>query len=115
MEHLGREAAQAGARTPWREEVWARLAGNLRFVPGAFDDDAAFDLLGQRLADLCDAHGIGGNAAFYLSIPPAAFPVVLKQVQRTRLADSAHHGGWPKEYERDYLERVRAWFDRYLK
>jgi dipeptidyl aminopeptidase/acylaminoacyl peptidase len=27
----------------------------------------------------------------------------------------AHHGGWPKEYERDYLERVRVWFDRYLK
>ena len=27
----------------------------------------------------------------------------------------AHHGGWPAEFERDYLERVRAWFDRYLK
>ncbi|MBM4220208.1 MAG: S9 family peptidase [Gammaproteobacteria bacterium] len=27
----------------------------------------------------------------------------------------AHHGGWPKEFERDYLERVTAWFDRYLK
>jgi len=27
----------------------------------------------------------------------------------------AHHSGWPKEFERDYLERVQAWFDRYLK
>ena len=27
----------------------------------------------------------------------------------------AHHGGWSKEFERDYLERVRAWFDKYLK
>ena len=27
----------------------------------------------------------------------------------------AHHGGWPAEFERDYLERVLAWFDRYLK
>jgi dipeptidyl aminopeptidase/acylaminoacyl peptidase len=26
----------------------------------------------------------------------------------------AHHGGWPREFERDYLERVKAWFDRYL-
>lgn len=26
-----------------------------------------------------------------------------------------HHGGWPKEFERDYLERVQAWFDKYLK
>jgi dipeptidyl aminopeptidase/acylaminoacyl peptidase len=26
-----------------------------------------------------------------------------------------HHGGWPPEFERDYLERVVAWFDQYLK
>ena len=34
------------------------------------------------------AHGIQGNAAFYLSIPPAAFPVVLKQLDRTGMADN---------------------------
>src|SRR5262245_14988576 len=42
FESLAKEAAQSHARTPWREEVWARLSGNVRFVPGAFDDDAAF-------------------------------------------------------------------------
>ena len=26
-----------------------------------------------------------------------------------------HHGDWTPEFERDYLERVRAWFDKYLK
>jgi dipeptidyl aminopeptidase/acylaminoacyl peptidase len=26
-----------------------------------------------------------------------------------------HHGGWPKEYEQDYLRRVVAWFDKYAK
>ena len=26
-----------------------------------------------------------------------------------------HHGGWTPEFERDYLDRVRAWFDKYLK
>jgi dipeptidyl aminopeptidase/acylaminoacyl peptidase len=26
-----------------------------------------------------------------------------------------HHGGWPPEFERDYLERVVTWFDKYLK
>lgn len=26
----------------------------------------------------------------------------------------AHHGGWAPEYSKDYLERVVAWFDRYL-
>ncbi len=94
FEGHAREAAQAGARTPWRDEVWARLAGNLRFVSGSFDDDNAFDVLSRRLTELCDTHGIGGNAAFYLSIPPSAFPTVLKQMKRTRLADAEHHGGW---------------------
>ncbi len=27
----------------------------------------------------------------------------------------SHHGGWATEYEQDYLRRVTAWFDRYLK
>jgi glucose-6-phosphate 1-dehydrogenase len=94
FEALARESAQQYARTPWRDDVWARLAGNIRFVPGSFDDDEAFDRLARSLTDLCDSHGIEGNAAFYLSIPPAAFPQVLKQMQRTRMAENAHAGGW---------------------
>ncbi len=94
FEQLSREAAQEHARTPWRDEVWARLAGSIKFVPGAFDDDAAFDQLARTLDELRDTHGIHGNAAFYLSIPPAAFPTVLKQLARTGMADNEKSGGW---------------------
>src|SRR6185369_2593919 len=94
FEDLARKAAQNGARTAWREEVWSRLAGNIKFVPGSFEDDAAFDHLAQTLDDLHDEAGIPGNAAFYLSIPPSAFPVVLKQLERTGMADNDKSGGW---------------------
>jgi glucose-6-phosphate 1-dehydrogenase len=94
FEELAKEAAEQHARTPWREEVWARASGNIKFVQGSFDDDAAFDHLAQTLDDLRDTHGIQGNAAFYLSIPPTAFPVVLKQMARTRIADNGRAGGW---------------------
>jgi glucose-6-phosphate 1-dehydrogenase len=94
FESLAYEAAKHHARTPWREEVWAQLAGNIKFVGGSFEDDAAFDHLAEMLDDLRDTHGIPGNAAFYFSIPPAAFPVVLKQLARTGLADNAKAGGW---------------------
>ncbi|MEV8512493.1 glucose-6-phosphate dehydrogenase [Dactylosporangium sp. NPDC051484] len=94
FEDLARKAAQNGARTTWREEVWSRLASNIKFVPGSFEDDAAFDQLAQTLNDLHDDAGIRGNAAFYLSIPPSAFPVVLKQLERTGMADNAKSGGW---------------------
>lgn len=91
---MAREAAQAHARTPWREEVWARLHTSMRFVGGTFDDDAAFDTLADRLDDLRTSHGIPGNAAFYLSIPPVAFPAVLKQLARTGMAESTPGAGW---------------------
>ena len=39
------EAVKEHARTPFREEVWQQLAEGLRFVPGEFDDDDAFDRL----------------------------------------------------------------------
>jgi glucose-6-phosphate 1-dehydrogenase len=91
---LARDAARAHARTEFREDVWRRIADSVRFVPGSFDDDAAFDELDSTLVDLETSHGIAGNAAFYLSIPPAAFPVVLKQLARTGMADNNQRGGW---------------------
>jgi glucose-6-phosphate 1-dehydrogenase len=94
FETLARRAAQEHARTPWREEVWARLSGNIKFVGGSFEDDAAFDQLAQQLDELRENAGIPGNAAFYLSIPPSAFPVVLKQLSRTGMADNDKSGGW---------------------
>ncbi len=97
---LARDAARKAARTPWREEVWERLAGSVRFVQGSFDDDNAFDELAGALADLESSHGIGGNAAFYLSIPPSMFPVVLKQMQRTGMAEST-----PDRWRRVVVEK----------
>jgi glucose-6-phosphate 1-dehydrogenase len=94
FESLAYEAAKKHARTPWRDDVWQRLAPQIRFVPGSFDDDAAFDTLATTLDELRDTNGIAGNAAFYFSIPPAAFPVVLKQLARTGMADNAKSGGW---------------------
>jgi glucose-6-phosphate 1-dehydrogenase len=94
FEQLAKKAAKEHARTDWKEDVWARLSGDIMFVPGSFDDDEAFDTLAKTLDDLCSSHGIKGNAAFYLSIPPSMFPTVLQQMQRTKLADNEAAGGW---------------------
>jgi glucose-6-phosphate 1-dehydrogenase len=94
FESMAKKAAKEHARTEWKDEVWDRLSGNITFVPGSFDDDNAFDELAKTLKELSDSHGIKGNAAFYLSIPPSAFPTVLKQMERTGMADNARSGGW---------------------
>lgn len=80
------EAVQQHARTPFRQEVWDRLAEGFRFVQGTFDDDAAFERLAETLNKLDAERGTGGNHAFYLSIPPKAFPVVCEQLHKSGLA-----------------------------
>ncbi|MBF6354312.1 glucose-6-phosphate dehydrogenase [Nocardia higoensis] len=80
------EAVKANARTPFRQEVWDHLSEGIRFVQGSFDDDAAFANLAQTLAQLDKERGTGGNHAFYLSIPPDMFPLVLDQLSEHKLA-----------------------------
>ena len=80
------DAVQAHARTPFRQEVWDRLNEGIRFVQGAFDDEASFASLKETLDELDAERGTGGNHAFYLSVPPKAFPTVCKQLSRSGLA-----------------------------
>ncbi|ETA06408.1 MULTISPECIES: glucose-6-phosphate dehydrogenase [Gordonia] len=80
------DAVREHARTGFREEVWERLAEGFRFVQGNFDDDAAFDKLRDTLKSLDNERGTDGNHAFYLSIPPGAFPTVCEQLERSGLA-----------------------------
>ncbi|MBE8516554.1 glucose-6-phosphate dehydrogenase [Amycolatopsis sp. H6(2020)] len=85
---LVHDSVKEHARTPFKESVWNRLAEGIRFVQGTFDDDDAFDRLAQTVKDLDEERGTGGNTAFYLSIPPGAFPVVTKQLARSGLANA---------------------------
>ena len=87
------DAVREYARTPFSEDVWRHLAEGFRFVPGSFSDDAGFDTLAATLADLDRVRGTGGNHAFYFSIPPGAFPVVLHQLRRSGLAQP-HGDSW---------------------
>jgi len=88
------DAVKEHSRTPFRQEVWDRLAEGFRFVQGTFDDDDAFDRLCQTVHELDENRGTGGNHAFYLSIPPNAFPVVCKQLARSGLSDQTAPDQW---------------------
>jgi len=87
------DAVKENARTPFREATWRQLAEGIRFVQGTFDDDDAFDRLRETVEDLDVNRGTGGNHAFYLSVPPSAFPVVCKQLARSGLSQPAD-GTW---------------------
>src|ERR1700729_472953 len=93
------ESVKEYARTPFRDTVWQQLQEGVRFVPGEFTDDAAFDQLAATVRQLDAERGTGGNYAFYLSIPPKFFPTVVEQLKRSGLsdpgpADAAGHKPW---------------------
>jgi glucose-6-phosphate 1-dehydrogenase len=84
---LAHDAVKANARTPFRENVWQQMSEGVRFVQGEFSDDSAFDRLAETVAELDAERGTGGNYAFYLSIPPGAFPAVVSQLKRSGLSE----------------------------
>jgi glucose-6-phosphate 1-dehydrogenase len=87
------DAVKEHARTPFREATWRQLAEGIRFVEGSFDDDAAFRTLRETVERLDQDRGTGGNHAFYLSIPPSAFPAVIGQLKKHGLS-SSQPGAW---------------------
>ena len=94
------DSVREHARTPFSEEVWQQLSEGIRFVQGEFDDDDAFDRLKETIALLDKKRGTNGNHAFYLSIPPKAFPLVCKQLSRSGLADPK-----PDQFRRVVIEK----------
>ena len=81
------DAVREHARTPFREETWKQLSEGIRFVAGDLGDAAAYEDLKHVVADLDEKRGTGGNHAFYLSIPPGLFPVVLSHLKESGLAN----------------------------
>ena len=83
-----RDCVEERSRTKFNETTWDQLASGIRFVQGSFDEDSAFDDLRATLQDLDRTRGTRGNYAFYLSVPPRAFPPVCEQLARSGLSEA---------------------------
>jgi glucose-6-phosphate 1-dehydrogenase len=99
------DAVKAHARTPFRDTVWQQVAEGVRFVPGEFADDEAFDRLAETVAELDAERGTGGNYAFYLSVPPKAFPQVVAQLKRSGLSTAPEGPDGHRPWRRVVIEK----------
>ena len=90
------ESVKQHARTEFREETWKELLEGIRFVQGEFDDPEAFARLRETVDKLDVERGTMGNHAYYLSIPPKAFPLVTTQLKASGLVGDKADGvnGW---------------------
>jgi len=89
FEQIVYEAVKANARTTWSEDVWQQLSKGIRFVSGRHDDPEAFKKLRETVDELDRERGTAGNHAFYLSIPPRDFPLVVNQLEAAGLTQAA--------------------------
>ena len=83
------DAVRKHARTPFNEEVWAQLSNGIRYVAGDVSDPASYVALTETMKELDRELGTGGNHAFYLSIPPKMFPVVVTHLKDSGLSVAA--------------------------
>lgn len=88
-----RESVKKYGRTAFRESTWQQMVEGIRFVQGTFDDKAAFERLRETVEELDFTRGTRGNHAYYLSVPPDAFPLVCRQLADSGLSKSVD-GAW---------------------
>jgi glucose-6-phosphate 1-dehydrogenase len=100
------QAVKEHARTPFRDTVWRQVSEGVRFVPGEFTDAEAFSRLASCVAELDRERGTGGNYAFYLSVPPKFFQLVVTQLKDSGLSTPPPPApGHPRPWRRVVIEK----------
>ncbi|UGS34969.1 glucose-6-phosphate dehydrogenase [Capillimicrobium parvum] len=84
-----REAIEQFSRRRPDPAVLDALLDRVRYIPGSFGDDDAYDSLSAQLDEFDADNGGPLNRAFYLSTAPAFFPVIVEHLGEHGLAHRA--------------------------
>jgi glucose-6-phosphate 1-dehydrogenase len=111
-EEMSRGVAEFSRLAPLNRTLWERFGSQLEYVPGEFDDPAAYTRLAERLTALDQERGLKGNRLFYLAVPPTEFSTILHRLKAAGLIHPPDGGAWSraiveKPFGRD-LESAKA-------
>jgi glucose-6-phosphate 1-dehydrogenase len=73
---------------PVKESIWDSFSQGIEYHRGEFHDPEAWAELAKRLARIDRDRGTAGNRLFYLAVPPALYPEIVKQLGAAGLAAS---------------------------
>jgi glucose-6-phosphate 1-dehydrogenase len=79
-QRMARESIEQYSRTKPDPDVLDGLLENVRYVPGAFDEDAPYDTIAELAAEFDERAGIVFNRVFYLSTAPEFFSVIVEKL-----------------------------------
>lgn len=80
-----REAVAEFATQKVESELWSNIEQRLRYCHGSYTDPGTYQRLGIMLSESDAKHHTGGNALFYLSVPPASFGPITQQLNANGL------------------------------
>ena len=86
-----KQSVREFARDEFRQEVWDRLAGGMRYATLDFANDEGEDELARLLDEVDEARGTDGNRVFYFAVPPSAISTIVEKIAARRT-----HGGWTR-------------------
>jgi len=85
------EAVKDHARDPFRDDVWERLVDGISYIATDFADQEGEDRLAERLSELDEERGTGGNRLYYFAVPPDAIATLVEELGKRRSAN-----GWTR-------------------
>ena len=65
--------------------LWTKIEQRLRYCRGTYTDAGTYQKLSTILAEADTKYRTGGNALFYLSVPPASFAPIAQQLHENGL------------------------------
>jgi glucose-6-phosphate 1-dehydrogenase len=95
-EEMRAACSEFARRRPLDPELWSAFARNIFYQQGEYDDPASFLALKQRLRDIENTLGLGGNRVFYLATPPSSFASVIRSLGQAELAPKPPPPGTPR-------------------
>ena len=86
FQKIAESAIKEFSRREMDPAVWSRLAARTLYVSGGYDEKAAYDRLGARIAGLEKDIGQQLQSLFYISTPPSVFAPILQNLGASGLA-----------------------------
>ncbi len=72
------------------EHIWHWFSQSLFYVSGGYDDPESFKILADRVCELDEQRGIGGNHVYYLATPPTVFEPITTLIHQSGLCHPDH-------------------------
>ena len=86
-----RKSLGSHSRRSIEEDTWSKLAANVSFHAGSYDDLDSFKLLGEKISAIEKELGQPAQCLFYVSTPPGVFMDILENLGASGLA-KRHQG-----------------------